>query len=70
MPETPLKATAEALRKVTAAIQAELHAGRRSSRLDAHDLVDILLAVADEIDPPFGSASPARGQRKRPRRDR
>lgn len=44
---------ADAIRKVTAAIQRELDAGRRSSHLDAHDLVDALLAVADEIDPPL-----------------
>ena len=44
---------ADAIRKVTAAIQRELDAGRRSSHLDAHDLVDVLLAVADEIDPPL-----------------
>jgi len=44
---------ADAIRKVTATMQAELEAGRRSSRIDAHDLIDLLLAVADEIDPPF-----------------
>jgi hypothetical protein len=44
---------ADAIRKVTAAIQRELDAGRRSSHLDAHDLVDVLLAVADELDPPL-----------------
>jgi hypothetical protein len=42
---------ADALRKVTAAMQAELEAGRRSAHLDAHDLIDLLLAIADEIDP-------------------
>ena len=45
--------TADAIRKVTAAIQQELDAGRRSSHLDAHDLVDVLLAIADELDPPL-----------------
>lgn len=40
---------ADAIRKVTATIQRELEAGR-SSHLDAHDLVDVLLAIADEID--------------------
>ena len=44
---------ADAIRKVSAAIQQELDAGRRSSHLDAHDLVDILLAIADELDSPF-----------------
>lgn len=40
---------AEAIRTVTAKVQTELESGRRSSRLDAHDLVDLLLAIADEI---------------------
>jgi hypothetical protein len=44
---------AAALRKVTAAMQNELEIGRRSSRLDAHDLLDLFLAVADELDPPL-----------------
>jgi hypothetical protein len=61
---------AEAIRKTTATIQRELDAGRHSSHLDAHDLVDVLLAIADEIDPQF--APPARGERPRrgPGRDR
>ncbi len=41
---------ADAIRAVTAKIQAALEAGRRSSRLDANDLVDLLLAIADEIE--------------------
>jgi hypothetical protein len=44
---------ADAIRKVTAAVQTELEAGRRSGNIDAHDLVEVLLAVADELDPPF-----------------
>lgn len=46
---------AEALRKVTAAMQTELESGRRSTQIDANDLIEVLLAVADEIDPPLGS---------------
>ena len=61
---------ADAIRKVTAAIQRELDAGRRSSHLDAHDLVDVLLAVADEIDPPLPSRPRDEATRKRQRRDR
>ena len=45
---------ADAIRKVTAAMQRELDSGRRSGTLDAHDLVDVLLQIAEEIDPPFG----------------
>jgi hypothetical protein len=44
---------ADAIRKVTAAMQTELEIGRRSTRIDAHDLLDLLLAVADELDPPL-----------------
>ena len=42
---------ATAIRKVTAIIQKEMDSGRRSTHIDAHDLVDVLLAFADEIDP-------------------
>ena len=41
---------ADAIRKVTATVQAELAAGRRSNRFDADDFCDLMLAVADEID--------------------
>ena len=44
---------ADALRKVTSAMQDELETGRRSTHVDAFDLIEVLLAVADEIDPPF-----------------
>src|SRR5687768_9894766 len=56
-PQAPNQQLADTLRTVTAAIQAELDSGRRSSRIDAHDLVDILLSVADDIDPEFGPPS-------------
>lgn len=51
--EKPEHRVADALRKITAAMQTELEAGRRSTRVDAHDLLDLLLAVADELDPPL-----------------
>jgi hypothetical protein len=47
---------ADAIRDVTAAMQTELEAGRRSAHLDAYDLVDVLLAIADRLDPPFPNA--------------
>ncbi len=47
---------ADAIRKVTAAMQVELESGRRSTHIDANDLIDLLLAVADELDPPFKDA--------------
>ena len=49
-----MQEVADALRKVTTAMQDELESGRRSTRIDANDLVDLLLAVADELDPPLG----------------
>ena len=52
---------ADAIHKVTTAMQNELEAGRRSTRIDAHDLLDLLLAVADELDPPL--PKPKRQQR-------
>ena len=51
--EKPEHRVADALRKITATMHTELEAGRRSTRLDAHDLLDLLLAVADELDPPL-----------------
>lgn len=57
---------ADALREVTAAMQRELESGGRSARLDAHDLVEVLLAVADRLDPPLASrSSPNPGDPKR-----
>lgn len=41
---------ADAIRTVTAKIQTELEAGRRAGMIDAYDLADILLAIADELD--------------------
>lgn len=41
---------AEAIRTVTAKMQTELERGRRSARFDANDFVDLMLAIADEID--------------------
>jgi len=49
--QTAQTIVADAIRKVTAAMQTELELGRRSNRIDADDLIDVLLAIADEIDP-------------------
>jgi hypothetical protein len=51
---------ADAIRNVTATMQTELEAGRRSTHIDAHDLIDLLLAIADQIDPPLADAQPDR----------
>jgi hypothetical protein len=42
---------ANALRRVTAELHRDVETGRRPSALDAADLIDILLTVADELDP-------------------
>jgi hypothetical protein len=59
---------ADAIRKVTAAMQHQLDSGRRSHALDANDLVDVLLAIADELDPPLPPPQlpgrPRRSQRR------
>jgi hypothetical protein len=39
---------ADAIRKVTAAVQAELEAGRRSTHLDANDFVEVQPHVKGE----------------------
>lgn len=61
---------AEAIREVTAAMQRTLDAGERSAKIDANDLIDLLLAIADELDPPInpqvgqGYACPGCGERE------
>lgn len=59
---SPNEAVADALRKVSAAMQRELDGRRRSSHVDAHDLIVVFLAIADELDPPLApsTAEPTR----------
>ncbi len=52
-PNLPEYAIAEALRKVTDAMQMELDRGRRSTHIDANDLIEVLLSIADQLDPPL-----------------
>ena len=52
MTTTTLTEVADAIRAVTAAMQTALDQGRRSTRIDAWDLVEALLAIADRLDPP------------------
>ena len=42
--------TADAIRTVTAKVQTAISDGSRSAAIDAHDIVEILLAIADELD--------------------
>jgi hypothetical protein len=46
---------ADAIRQVTAAIQKQLDRGDRSRQIDAEDLIDILLTIAERLDPPLRS---------------
>jgi hypothetical protein len=42
----------DAIREVAAAIEREVEQGHRAAQIDAHDLVEVLLAIADRLDPP------------------
>jgi hypothetical protein len=50
---------ADALRAVGARMQQAIDAGQRPRAIDADDLVEMLLAVADELDPPGRGADGA-----------
>lgn len=44
----------DAIHDVTARVQTEIDSGRRSRQIDADDLVEVLLAIADRLHPPPG----------------
>jgi hypothetical protein len=50
---------ADALRAVSARMQQAIDAGQRPRNIDADDLVELLLAVADELDQPVRDADPS-----------
>jgi hypothetical protein len=60
---------ADAIRDVTASVQRAIDHGDRSRRIDADDLVDVLLSIADRLDPPLArtvepaAACPSCGER-------
>jgi hypothetical protein len=43
---------ADAIRNVTIAMQNAIENGHRSRVIDADDLVEVLLAIADQLEPP------------------
>ena len=43
---------ADAIRHATARMPQALETGRRSAHVDAYDVIEALLAIADELDPP------------------
>ncbi len=49
----PTHPLADAIREVTIAVQKAIDDGHRSRVLDADDLVEVLLAITDRLDPPL-----------------
>ena len=45
---------ADALRVVALRLEEAIERGKRCNRIDANDLLETLLAVADQLDPPVG----------------
>jgi len=45
-----MQQVADAIRKVTAVAQQRYDDGERSATIDLHDVVELLLAIADELD--------------------
>ena len=56
-----MRQVADALRTVSARMQRSVYEGQRSRAIDADDLVELLLAVADELDPPVRGAADGAG---------
>jgi hypothetical protein len=58
---TPEQNIADALRVVALRLEEAIERGKRSNRIDANDLLETLLAVADQLAPPVGEpvSSPA-----------
>ena len=44
-------AVADAIRVVTAKMQKRIDSGKQARMIDADDLIDVLLAIADHLDP-------------------
>ena len=55
MTTTTQTEVADAIRDVTTAMQTALDEGQCSIRIDAWDLVEALLAIADHLDPPIST---------------
>jgi len=51
--KNPNHELADAIRDVTASVQKSIDEGYRSRSIDADDLVEVLLAIADRLDPPI-----------------
>ena len=53
---TPQQHLADAIRDVTASVQKAIDDGYRSRAIDADDLVEVLLSIADRLDPPMSES--------------
>jgi len=52
----------DAIHDVTARVQTEIDSGRRSRQIDADDLVEVLLAIADRLDSDVTDSEPPPGE--------
>ncbi len=57
-PNTPEERIADVLRLVAMRLEVAIEDGMRSTRIDANDLLETLLSVADELDPPISALTP------------
>lgn len=53
---TPEQNVADAFRLIALRLELAIESGHRSNKIDANDLLETILAVADELDPPVGEA--------------
>jgi len=53
---------ADAIRNVTATMQQAIDDGHRSRHIDADDVIEVLLAIADELDPPLATKATRSGR--------
>ena len=53
----PTYQLADAIREVTVAMQKAIADGYRSGMIDADDLVEVLLSIADRLDPPVSKTT-------------
>jgi hypothetical protein len=60
----PTDAIADVLRDVAMSLEKAIDDGHRSRSIDAYDLVETLLAIADRLDPPTRTAT-TRGRRRK-----
>ncbi len=49
---------ADAFRQVAIKLETAIDQGHRSTTIDANDLLETMLAVADELDPQFAGPTP------------